>query len=46
MTVSIVMWSLLVFAVAQSTERTSCPEGYTLVGSECVNTDGDVVEPQ
>ena len=44
----IIAWDLSVPALAQpeGSERVSCPEGYTLVGSECVNADGDVIEPQ
>jgi hypothetical protein len=42
----IIAWDLSVSALAQGSERVSCPEGYTLVGSECINADGDVVEPQ
>jgi hypothetical protein len=48
MTVGIIAWGLSVSALAQpdSSESLNCPEGYTLVGSECVNADGDVVEPR
>jgi hypothetical protein len=48
MTFGILAWDLSVSALAQpgGPERVSCPEGYTLVGSECINADGDVVEPQ
>jgi hypothetical protein len=50
MTISsiIITWGLSVSALAQSdsSESQRCPEGYALVGSECVNADGDVVKPQ
>jgi hypothetical protein len=47
-TFGIIAWDLSVSALAQpeGSERVICPAGYTLVGSECVNADGDVVEPQ
>jgi hypothetical protein len=48
MAFGILAWDLSVSALAQpeGSERVTCPEGYTLVGSECINADGDVVEPQ
>jgi hypothetical protein len=48
MTFGIIAWHMSVSALAQpeGSERVTCPEGYTLVGSECINADGDVVEPQ
>jgi hypothetical protein len=38
--------SVPVLAQSEDSESLHCPEGYTLVGSECVNSDGDVVKPQ
>jgi hypothetical protein len=46
--IGIFTWGLSVSARAQpeKSEGLSCPEGYTLEGSDCINADGDVVEPE
>jgi hypothetical protein len=48
MAIGIITWGLSVSALAQaeSSESLRCPEGYSLVGSECINADGDVIKPQ
>jgi hypothetical protein len=33
-------------AQSESTKSLHCPKGYSQVGSDCINSDGDVVKPQ
>jgi hypothetical protein len=46
--IGIVVWGLSVTASArsESTRSLHCPKGYSQVGSDCINSDGDVVKPQ
>jgi hypothetical protein len=46
--IGIIMYGLSVSAPAQSesTRNLHCPKGYSQVGSDCINSDGDVVKPQ
>lgn len=46
-TVGIITWGLSAPSPvqAESSEILHCPAGYSQVGSECINSDGDVIKP-